>query len=225
VGNLAARPVHALAEETGRIVPLGTWALRQATAGMRQWRDRLGSQAPRYASVNISARQFGDPGFAHSVQQDLVASGLEPPALMLELTETVPLSLTEQISGNLAQLKAIGIRLARRLRHRALPTCSSTAATGRRVKDRHVPAQRGSCRQATRRPAPGHHANCPGTPTQDHRHRSRERGAAGISWYRSAAATGRATCWQCHCKPTRQKHLPPSPTSRLPPVSLKHRPR
>ena len=137
-----------LAEETGHIVPLGAWVLRQALSDMVAWRDRLaippeglpgvavvpgqgeygpaeaGDAAERadragkaaysrpYISVNVSARQFRDPGFVDGVRQALLASGLPPSALLLELTESVVLGGTERIRAELDELKEIGVRLA-----------------------------------------------------------------------------------------------------------------
>jgi EAL domain-containing protein (putative c-di-GMP-specific phosphodiesterase class I) len=62
--------------------------------------------------VNVSARQFDDPGFADSVREVLSSSGLESYALMLELTETALLRRDERLQSDLAQLKRIGVRLA-----------------------------------------------------------------------------------------------------------------
>jgi diguanylate cyclase (GGDEF)-like protein/PAS domain S-box-containing protein len=97
-----------LAEETGHIVPLGAWVLRQAAADMARW----GRQVPNepYVSVNVSARQFRTPGFVGIVGQALAASGLAPSALMLELTESL-LNRDEQIHNVLVELKLIGVRL------------------------------------------------------------------------------------------------------------------
>jgi diguanylate cyclase (GGDEF)-like protein/PAS domain S-box-containing protein len=102
----------ALAEETGQIVPLGSWVLERATAEMNRWQRRLPGQAPLYVSVNVSARQFGDPGFVDSVRRALDASGLEPSELMLELTESVLLRRDERSASDLMELKAVGVRLA-----------------------------------------------------------------------------------------------------------------
>jgi diguanylate cyclase (GGDEF)-like protein/PAS domain S-box-containing protein len=98
-----------LAEETGQIVPLGSWVLARAAADLARWR-----QEPRriYVSVNVSARQFGAPGFVDGVRRVLDTTGLEPRALMLELTESVLLRRDERMLGDLAELKAIGVRLA-----------------------------------------------------------------------------------------------------------------
>jgi diguanylate cyclase (GGDEF)-like protein/PAS domain S-box-containing protein len=115
----------ALAEETGQIVPLGSWVLARATADTARWRRDPGGgpgqgrapddgQVPRrpYVSVNVSARQFSAPGFVDGVRQILDSSGLEPGALMLELTESVLLRRDERMVSDLIELKAIGVKLA-----------------------------------------------------------------------------------------------------------------
>jgi diguanylate cyclase (GGDEF)-like protein/PAS domain S-box-containing protein len=115
----------ALAEETGQIVPLGSWVLARAAADTARWRrDRRGGprqdQAPGdggvprglYGSVNVSARQFSAPGFVDGVRRILDSSGLEPGALMLELTESVLLRRDERAVSDLIELKAIGVKLA-----------------------------------------------------------------------------------------------------------------
>jgi diguanylate cyclase (GGDEF)-like protein/PAS domain S-box-containing protein len=103
-----------LAEETGHIVPLGDWVLRQALSDMVQWRRRM--EAPLdggpHVSVNVSARQFRDPGFVDGVRQALLESGLPPSALLLELTESVLLGDNDRIGAELEELKEIGVRLA-----------------------------------------------------------------------------------------------------------------
>jgi len=101
-----------LAEETGHIVPLGSWVLGQAAAVVAQWTRRIARPEPLYVSVNVSARQFRDPGFVDGVRRVLAESGLAPSALMLELTESVLLRRDERIHHYLRELKAIGVRLA-----------------------------------------------------------------------------------------------------------------
>ncbi len=108
-----------LAEETGLIVPLGGWALRQALSDLVRWRCGLPAPAPGpgepggpYVSVNVSARQFRDPGFVDSVRKALHACALPPAALLLELTESLLLGETGRIRAELTELKDIGVRLA-----------------------------------------------------------------------------------------------------------------
>ena len=62
--------------------------------------------------MNVSARQFSDPGFVDLVREALRESGLEPGALMLELTESVLLRRDERVHDDLRELKDIGVRLA-----------------------------------------------------------------------------------------------------------------
>ena len=128
-GMLQPNQFIALAEETGQIIPLGSWVLGQAAADMARWRQAPGrapldhgpavpvlegAAPPRglYVSVNVSARQFSDPGFVEGVREVLRESGLEPGALMLELTESVLLRRDERVHADLMELKAIGVRLA-----------------------------------------------------------------------------------------------------------------
>ncbi len=101
-----------LAEETGHIVPLGSWVLGQAAADIVQWVRRAPREAPLYVSVNVSARQFRNPGFVDGVRRVLAESGLPPAALMLELTESVLLHRDERIHADLMELKVIGVKLA-----------------------------------------------------------------------------------------------------------------
>jgi diguanylate cyclase (GGDEF)-like protein/PAS domain S-box-containing protein len=100
-----------LAEETGHIVPLGAWVLERAVTDTVGWQHDLPG-AHLYISVNVSARQFANPGFVAAVEQTLSASGLAPAALVLELTESVLLRRDERIWADLTELKRIGVRLA-----------------------------------------------------------------------------------------------------------------
>jgi len=105
-----------LAEKTGQIIAIGSWVLGRATADIMRWRSAVGDGPVRrpdlYVSVNVSARQFADPGFADNVRQVLASSGLEPQALMLELTETALLRRDDRLQSDLAEIKAIGVKLA-----------------------------------------------------------------------------------------------------------------
>ncbi len=102
----------ALAEETGHIVPLGAWVLRQATADLARWLQHARSQPPVYVSVNVAARQLRDPGFVRGVRRRLTESGLAPSALVLELTESGLLGPDQRLRADLEELKGMGIRLA-----------------------------------------------------------------------------------------------------------------
>jgi len=100
----AARPGEA-AGPAGPVAPTqrGSGQLNGSTPSRR---------GDLYISVNVSARQFADPRFADTVRQVLTASGLEPQALMLELTETALLRRDERLQADLGALKSIGVKLA-----------------------------------------------------------------------------------------------------------------
>jgi len=98
------------AEETGLVVPLGEWVLREACNQNRTWQNQ-GLTAVRVA-VNISALQFRYAGFAKLVQKALAESGLEPRWLELEMTESVIMQDAERVIESLEQLKGLGVEFA-----------------------------------------------------------------------------------------------------------------
>jgi diguanylate cyclase (GGDEF)-like protein len=101
-----------LAEETGLIVPLGRWVLRQACQQVRSWQAyRLADEPPLTLSVNLAARQFRDLGLTEDVSEALTASGLAPSLLCLEITESVAMEDLETSVAKMAQLRALGVRL------------------------------------------------------------------------------------------------------------------
>jgi diguanylate cyclase (GGDEF)-like protein/PAS domain S-box-containing protein len=105
-----------LAEESGQIVPLGAWVLDQATAEAVRMQtsvrhDASGRKEP-YISVNVSPRQFRDDEFYNVVRRALDLSGIEPSALVLELTESVLMYNDERILAEMSALTDLGIRIA-----------------------------------------------------------------------------------------------------------------
>jgi predicted signal transduction protein with EAL and GGDEF domain len=77
-----------VAEDNGLIVELGEWIMRTACRRLAGWRATLGAEAPLYISVNVSPRQLSEPGFPAVVLGILAETGLEPAALLVEVTET-----------------------------------------------------------------------------------------------------------------------------------------
>ncbi|MEN3208854.1 EAL domain-containing protein [Methylorubrum populi] len=95
-----------LAEETGLIVPIGAWVLRQACAEASLWAD------PIRVAVNLSPVQFRDPGLVATVREALALSGLAPQRLELEVTESVLLAASEANVATLHALRQLGVRIA-----------------------------------------------------------------------------------------------------------------
>jgi len=100
-----------VAEETGLIVPIGAWVLREACRQAAQWQRDRRMSGLRIA-VNVSARQFRDPHFLATVQAALDRSGLDPFGLEIEITEGT--LMNDKKSGRvlLDDLKALGIWIA-----------------------------------------------------------------------------------------------------------------
>lgn len=100
-----------LAEETGLIVRIGRWVLREACRQAREWQQRLPEAEGLTVSVNVSARQLKEPTLAQDVRAVLAETGLPPETLMLEITESSMLDL-DTVGDPLQELKAIGVNLA-----------------------------------------------------------------------------------------------------------------
>jgi len=97
------------AEESGLIVPLGEWVLREACAQGAAWRR---SSAEVGISVNVSARQITAPSFTASVAAVLADTGLPAAALTIELNERILVADDELIIDRLAELHRLGVRMA-----------------------------------------------------------------------------------------------------------------
>ena len=99
-----------VAEETGQIVALGGWVLRQACGEIERWRRDDGPSLP--VSVNLSARQLRQNGLVESVQQALETSGVPPSLLELELTESSILDNPQAGIEVLHALRDLGVGVA-----------------------------------------------------------------------------------------------------------------
>jgi diguanylate cyclase (GGDEF)-like protein len=99
-----------LAEELGLIGAIGRWVLRSAAQQAAAWR-KAGLPPVRMA-VNISAQQFHAAGFLDDLRAALGESGLEPPALELEITESAMMQRSQQVAELLAVVRSLGVHLS-----------------------------------------------------------------------------------------------------------------
>jgi len=99
-----------LAEETGLIVQLGEWVLREACRQARAWIDQ--GLNPGMVSVNLSARQFRQEGLVRMVSRVLEETGLDPRVLEMELTESMVMHNIDAAIATLNGLKSLGVSLS-----------------------------------------------------------------------------------------------------------------
>ena len=100
----------AIAEETGLILPIGSWVLQEAARQTKLWQAQ-GLSVPRIA-VNVSARQIWHGGLDFEVQRTLEQAGVDPGIFELELTESVFLRSSEDVTETFSRLDQVGVRLA-----------------------------------------------------------------------------------------------------------------
>ncbi|MFT4118422.1 GAF domain-containing protein [Bradyrhizobium sp.] len=110
LGNVSPAQFIPLAEETGLIVPIGRWVLKEACAQAMNWQRR--GLLPLSMAVNLSPRQFADEHLLQDVDEALVASGMSPVLLQLEVTESMMMRNVGRALKVLDAIQSRGIRLA-----------------------------------------------------------------------------------------------------------------
>ena len=101
-----------IAEDTGTIVPIGSWALLEALTQLRRWIDDGVCSPSATMSVNVSPRQLSDTNFPAIVSEALTRSGVSPQLLWLEVTESVMIAEPELALATLRRLRSLGVRVA-----------------------------------------------------------------------------------------------------------------
>jgi len=100
-----------VAEETGLIVPIGLWVLREACIAMRRWHAEFPMTPPLEVSVNVSVRQFREPDLRAQIAAILAETKLAPSTLQLEITESVLMDDFDAVARLLGDLKSLGVGL------------------------------------------------------------------------------------------------------------------
>jgi len=99
-----------LAEETGLIVPIGNWVLKEACRQNGEWIAQ--GLPPLVVAVNISVNQFQQPGFIQLIKGTLESTGLDPKLLCLEITENVAMKNVNYIVETIDKLRELGVRIS-----------------------------------------------------------------------------------------------------------------
>jgi EAL domain-containing protein (putative c-di-GMP-specific phosphodiesterase class I) len=101
-----------VAEETGLIVPIGQWVLEEACKKVREWQIASPSHRSLSLSVNLSARQVGQPDLLERIKSALEQTKLSPHCLKLEITESVVMENAEAAAQMFKQLRSLGVQLS-----------------------------------------------------------------------------------------------------------------
>ncbi|MAT93733.1 MAG: hypothetical protein CME59_14135 [Halioglobus sp.] len=110
IDGVTTETVVGVAEDSGLIVPLGRWVIREACRQFRSWRDQ-GAKL-QCVAVNVSSEQFRRAGLVEVVEDALLANGIAPHNLVIEITEGAMMSDEDRALRTLRQLKEIGVQIA-----------------------------------------------------------------------------------------------------------------
>ena len=110
-GPIPADVFVPIAEETGLIIPLGDWTLREACRQYALWQEKLGEQASKSISVNLSRKQLLLPDLAERVDRALKETGVDPSKLHLEITERDVMDDAEASIKQLRALRSVSVKL------------------------------------------------------------------------------------------------------------------
>lgn len=113
LGHISPAEFVPLAEESGLIVPVGEWVMRESCLALARWQKMDPEKAPRVVSVNVSRAELGQgQRLLNCVREALDAAGLPPQSLQIEVTEREVMRDPEASLALMHQLREIGVRLA-----------------------------------------------------------------------------------------------------------------
>jgi diguanylate cyclase (GGDEF)-like protein/PAS domain S-box-containing protein len=111
-GLVPPKDFISVAEETGQILTIGQVVLESACRQARYWQETYPSAPPLFVSVNLSVKQFNQPGLVENIARLLEEFQLPPRCLKLEITESVFSDNIEAAVGLLTQLRSLGVQLS-----------------------------------------------------------------------------------------------------------------
>jgi diguanylate cyclase (GGDEF)-like protein/PAS domain S-box-containing protein len=111
-GLVPAAAFIPVAEESGHIIELGRWILREACRQARVWQDAIGSDRSLTITVNVTAKQLLHAAFVDDVATAIRESGIEPHRLVLEVSEAALVQHQAAALARLRQVRTLGVRIA-----------------------------------------------------------------------------------------------------------------
>jgi diguanylate cyclase (GGDEF)-like protein len=98
-----------IAEDSGLIVPIGAWVLRNACGQIRRWQD---AGTPLRVAINVSAHQLAHPEFIPLLRSTLAETNIDPALLEIEITETTMMNYVDEMLTRLHEIKTLGINVS-----------------------------------------------------------------------------------------------------------------
>ncbi len=111
-GFLTPNEFISVAEQSGLILPLGRWIIREATAQLREWQYLMPDGQPLRLSLNLSPKQYQHPNLIEELTRTLKSVDFDPSLITLEITESIAMDDSPETMETLQQLKDVGVQLA-----------------------------------------------------------------------------------------------------------------
>ncbi len=111
-GTIPPNEFIPVAEDTGLIIPIGEWVLREACRQMRAWEAMYETISPLMISVNLSGRQLEQHDLVEMIEAVLAETEMNPNCLRLEITESIIMQNAEKAIEKIARIRALGIRIS-----------------------------------------------------------------------------------------------------------------
>lgn len=101
-----------IAEDTGLIIPMDQWVMRESCRQFNEWEERAGRRLPLFMSVNLSSKQFSQANLVEQIEHSIQTAHFEPHRMKLEVTESAIMDNTESAAAMLLRLREMGFQLA-----------------------------------------------------------------------------------------------------------------
>ena len=111
-GLVAPDNFISVAEETGLILPIGKWVIRESCRQMREWQKEFTAAHSMIINVNLSARQLESKDLVEQIEVILQETGLNPNCLKLEITESAIMNNAEEAVATVVALRKMGVRVS-----------------------------------------------------------------------------------------------------------------
>jgi diguanylate cyclase (GGDEF)-like protein/PAS domain S-box-containing protein len=101
-----------IAEETGLVIKIGQWVIREACHQVKLWQQKFNGDPPLFMSINLSAKQFSDVNLISQINQIIAETQIDPGTLKIEITESAIIENIDMATDVINQLKTLGVKIS-----------------------------------------------------------------------------------------------------------------